>query len=466
MKHTTKYLFSLLLVLWSFSLFGQVFLEKEKVKIEKKVVSNEDLGTILNTVDRALKEYEAAAPLLDKKTLEVTENSIQAFEKLFDNSAKVLNDLRGKTHSLINYSDYASYAYNYLKSGILTKLTKARLVSIAKDGNSYQAGVIITKEMRNGINAKKQSVLWSKPVVLELLVVYDIQEDNLDHAKISKIGRYMKSKRDKKFFVAPGGKYDFNFYEVTAANLDFNNSLNPSLGLQLGYNVNDKISIVAGIFKQIKQEIKSSERIISPITNDNASVTIKKDDQPIDVPNALKTEISWNGLEETINVESLEFLGGIRYYTGYKKDKLRFFGEATIIFEQFTISTSGANGSKSQTAELDYSKFPGGSGSLPSEVLANTSYATDSPIPINSISIDESKENNFLGKVSGGILYSFTESIGLEVSLAYSLGGFGKAILINNQIVDFEMDMPEGSFIEEIKKNGSIGTRLGLNISF
>ncbi len=467
MKYTTKYLVSLLLMLWSFSLFGQVFLEKEKVKIEKKVVSNEDLSTILNTVDKALKEYEAAAPLLDKKTLEVTENSIQSFESLFDNSAKVLNDLRGKSHSLINYSDYASYAYNYLKSGILTKLTNAKLVSITKDGNSYQAGVIINKEMRNGIDAKKQPVLWSKPVVLELMVIYDIQEDNLGKAKISKIGRYMKPKKDKKFFIVPSGRFGFNFYNVTTPDLDldFGNNYNTSLGLQLGYNINDKLSIVAGIFKQLGHNLKSSEKRIPPFTNENADVSILKDNDPKDLPNALKTSTTWEDLKESIDIESLEFIGGIRYYTGYETDKLRFFGEAVIIFEQFKISTSGATGSKFQTAELDYSKFPGGSGSLPSEVLENTSYASNVPISINGISV-KYEETNFLGKISGGVLYSFTDNIGLEAALEYSVGGFGKAILTNTQIVDFETENPEGSFIEEINKNGSLGARLGLNISF
>ncbi len=469
MKNTIKYLVSLLLVLWSFSLFGQVFLDKEKVKIEKKAVSNEDLSTILNTVDKALKDYESAAPLLDKTNLEVTENSIQTFEKLFDNSAKVLNDLRGNSRSLINYSDYASYAYNYLKSGILTKLTKANLVTINKDGDSYQAGVIITKEMRNGLDAKNRPVLWSKPVVLDLLVIYDIQEDNLNEAKISKISRYDKPKKDRKFFFIPSGRFGFEPYKITSGltDLNFSNSSGVSFGIQFGYQVNDNLAVFAGIFNQSAIEFTGGlDMFNNPESTQEDYEIINGEDNnnQINQSTALTVTTVTTGLSESLKISALELSVGVRYYTGYKEDKLRFFGEAAIVLDKANItSIKRATGTKSETAELNYGEFQGGSGSLSLSEIFPERFRNTS---INGSSDSYTKNDKpfISGIISGGGLYSFSESIGLELALGYYLGG---SVLENedSEVIKLETEDPTGSFIKSINKNG-LSARIGLNIAF
>lgn len=135
---------------------------------------------------KCLTEYQFAQPLYDVEKGEVSEEAIKRFESLFVNNAKVYDDVSIGREGMMDFRDYVSRVYSFLKGqgvdGSITyyydygqnvSLTTLLIDDIEKQYYKYTYPV--KKELRNGLDKNDKPVRHEKgeyrEIDIEIIII-------------------------------------------------------------------------------------------------------------------------------------------------------------------------------------------------------------------------------------------------------------------------------------------------------
>lgn len=446
---------------------GQIFLDKDNANISSNV-SNSDIPELLNTIETAFHDYEKYASLRDDITGEVNEESVAKFKNLFQNNATITNDIGPFSGDDINYSDYASNVLNHLNTigGVKFKLSKAKLKSIefdAGEGGIYKAVVKTEKEISVGLDGKRVPVYYSPTKKITINIYYDIPKSNIQQAKILNIkktggkkGGNRKIKREgrKYLFLLPSYRYN--------SHKDFESA--SSIGGDIGYQINDKLAVLAGIYYNRKDITSSTE---SDDTFTNVELIEGKENQQ-DV--LVSRHFSIDSYVDMVKVTSFQIPIKLRY-NFLNFNKISVFGELALVpeFNRSIIQDSTIIQSELDYMTIGFKQFKESYtetlriDDVNSNEFANSVYKNDkgiTPLEINETKLLLS------AMIGAGILYDINNNLGVVVSADYTFG-------LNNIFESIPEEANDSYQIPTIvhkkysdNKLNYFGIRFGLQLSF
>ena len=186
----TKSILSITCFIAGFSQLSAQSLITSQVVIPRDVeLSQTQEEQLIETTENVFFQYAEKATLINPLTNKVDQTSLNAFKRLFNDGAKVVNDL-SRYGVVSNFTDYGSDIRSYLKEtgAIYDPITGGLLKEIDYDKDGfYKIDVLFRKVMHNGLETNNEDFRCKSGRVFTLTMTVIIDEDNLSKGLISKI---------------------------------------------------------------------------------------------------------------------------------------------------------------------------------------------------------------------------------------------------------------------------------------
>lgn len=166
-------------------LFGQI--QRAEDFMIPMGVSELDLSKIIGGIDQKLNEYRRFGKLLNPKTKIIDRESINLFKTLFEQDAKVYNDMQDLPDEVLyDLEGYANIARRYFNlEGVIFGITEPELKYLAVYDGEMVCSVFLSKAMDKFYNAEGEIKQESRAIPLEF--VFSIPKNNLSAPKIRTI---------------------------------------------------------------------------------------------------------------------------------------------------------------------------------------------------------------------------------------------------------------------------------------
>lgn len=211
------------------------------IDVEELELSDSDYNKIINASKSIMKQYYKAATLIDPSVGQVSQSSINNYSALFSQGAKIINDLSERMLRDRNPKDYASQVADYLeKDGVKFEMYPASINNIIYDkAGYYKVEVVTEKELFNGLAVDKSTFTCKTGRLYFLRFMLQIEEDDLNTAKIFKIdGRIKKKCEDSKLLFGVYGRLGIGASEFQPKdNLGISSVKPSSIGGGLSVNI-------------------------------------------------------------------------------------------------------------------------------------------------------------------------------------------------------------------------------------
>lgn len=146
------------------------------------------VDTLIRTVDSTFRVFQSVSTLRDPKANQVTQNSIDAFNSMFENNANVPKDyVFIDPCDEIKAPDYSVFVYREMSAGLSVSYSTAECTNINQDAlGYYRVFVRVVKKFENGIEENNKYVRKDSCIRVQFFTFF-VEKNNMKQALIFQI---------------------------------------------------------------------------------------------------------------------------------------------------------------------------------------------------------------------------------------------------------------------------------------